>query len=40
MLDFEVKSKVQPVGERKGQTVYFCVSVPLKMMDTGLRKSR
>ena len=23
MLDFEVKSKVQPVGERKGQTVYY-----------------
>ena len=23
MLEFEVKSKVQPVGERKGQTVYY-----------------
>lgn len=23
MLDFEVKSKVQPVGERKEQTVYY-----------------
>lgn len=23
MLDFEVKSRVQPVGERKGQTVYY-----------------
>ncbi len=23
MLEFEVKSRVQPVGERKGQTVYF-----------------
>ncbi len=23
MLDFEVKSKVQPVGECKGQTVYY-----------------
>lgn len=23
MLEFEVKSRVQPVGERKGQTVYY-----------------
>ena len=23
MIDFEIKSKVQPVGERKGQTVYY-----------------
>ena len=23
MLEFEVKSKIQPVGERKGQTVYY-----------------
>lgn len=23
MLEFEVKSRVQPVGERKGKTVYF-----------------
>lgn len=23
MLEFEVKSRVQPVGTRKGQTVYF-----------------
>ena len=23
MLEFEVKSRVQPVGDRKGQTVYF-----------------
>lgn len=26
MLEFEVKSKVQPVGERKGQTVYYASS--------------
>lgn len=23
MIDFEIKSRVQPVGERKGQTVYY-----------------
>lgn len=25
MLEFEIKSRVQPVGERKGQTVYYAV---------------
>lgn len=25
MIDFEIKSRVQPVGERKGQTVYYAV---------------
>ena len=23
MIDFEIKSKTQPIGTRKGQTVYF-----------------
>lgn len=23
MIEFEVKSKMQPIGKRKGQTVYF-----------------
>ena len=23
MIDFEIKTKVQPIGTRKGQTVYF-----------------
>lgn len=27
MIEFEVKSKTQPIGKRKGQTVYFAQPV-------------
>lgn len=40
MIEFEVKSRVQPIGKRKGQTVYFATPKSTQRMTTEMLKER
>ena len=40
MIEFEVKSRIQPIGKRKGQTVYYATPKSTQRMTTEMLKER